>query len=62
MGLEHRTRSVRVGGGRLALLVAVVLVAGGLNAAAALSAPAPASAFVRVNQVGYPRPRPSVPI
>jgi endoglucanase len=54
MGLEHRTRSVRVGGGRLALLVAVVLVAGGLNAAAALSAPAPASAFVRVNQVGYP--------
>jgi endoglucanase len=54
MEAEHRTRSVRIRGGRLALLVAVVLVAGGLHAATALSAPAPGSAFVRVNQVGYP--------
>jgi endoglucanase len=39
--------------GRLALLAAVALSVGGLQAAPARSAPAASAAFVRVNQVGY---------
>ncbi|HEV8653487.1 MAG TPA: glycoside hydrolase family 9 protein [Actinomycetes bacterium] len=54
MGAEHRIRIIAVRSGRLALLAAIVLVAGGLHAATARSAPAASSAFVRVNQVGYP--------
>jgi endoglucanase len=54
MGAAHRIRSSAARSGRLALFVAVVVVAGGLHAATARSAPAPSSAFVRVNQVGYP--------
>jgi endoglucanase len=54
MGAGHRTRIVAARNGRLALLVALVMAAGGLHAATAWSAPAPSSAFVRVNQVGYP--------
>jgi endoglucanase len=53
-GTEHRIRMVATRSGRLALLVAMVVAAGGLHAATARSAPAPPSAFVRVNQVGYP--------
>jgi endoglucanase len=54
MGAAHRNRIMAARGGRRALLVALVLTAGGLHAGTALSAPAPNSAFVRVNQVGYP--------
>ena len=54
MGAAHRNRVMAARGGRRALLVALVLTAGGLHAGTALSAPAPSSAFVRVNQVGYP--------
>ena len=54
MGAEHRIPISAARSGRLALLVAVVVVAGGLHAATARSAPAPSSAFIRVNQVGYP--------
>jgi len=53
MGAEHRIR-ISARSGRLALLTVLVLAAGGLHAATARSAPAPSSAFVRVNQVGYP--------
>ncbi len=54
MGAEHRIRIVAAKSGGLALLAAVVLAVGGLHAAPARSAPAANSAFVRVNQVGYP--------
>ncbi|MFL6226257.1 MAG: glycoside hydrolase family 9 protein, partial [Actinomycetes bacterium] len=54
MGAEHGTRIIAARSGRLALLAAIVVVVGGLSATAARSAPAPSSAFVRVNQVGYP--------
>ena len=54
MGAGRRARMLAARSGRLALLVAVVVVAGGLHAATARSAPTPSSAFVRVNQVGYP--------
>ena len=54
MGAAHRNRVMAARGGRRALLVALVLAAGGLHAGTALSAPAPSSVFVRVNQVGYP--------
>jgi len=53
MGAEHRIR-ISARSGRLALLTVLVLAVGGLHAATARSAPAPSSAFVRVNQVGYP--------
>jgi endoglucanase len=54
IGAEHATRIIAARSGRLALLVVLVMAAGGLHAATARSAPAPSSAFVRVNQVGYP--------
>jgi endoglucanase len=56
MGVEHRTRTriIAARSGRLVLLAAIVLAAGGLHAAPTRAAPAAASAFVRVNQVGYP--------
>jgi hypothetical protein len=54
IGAEHRIRIIMVRSGRLALLAAIVLAAGGLHPATARSAPAPDAAFVRVNQVGYP--------
>jgi len=54
MGAAHRNQVMAARGRRRALLVALVLTAGGLHAGTALSAPAPSSAFVRVNQVGYP--------
>jgi len=54
MGAEQGTRIIAARSGRLALLAAVVLAAGGLHPATARSAPAPSAGFVRVNQVGYP--------
>jgi endoglucanase len=53
-GVQHRSRIIAATSGRLALLVAVVVVASALHPAAAQSAPTPSAAFVRVNQVGYP--------
>jgi endoglucanase len=53
-GAEHRIRVNAVRSGRLALIAAVVVAASGLHTATARSAPAADSAFVRVNQVGYP--------
>jgi endoglucanase len=54
LGAEHRVRTIAVGRGRLVVLAAIVLAAGGLQVATARAAPAANSAFVRVNQVGYP--------
>jgi endoglucanase len=54
IGAEHRARVLAARTGRLVVLVALVMAAGGLHATTARSAPAPSSAFVRVNQVGYP--------
>jgi endoglucanase len=54
MGAKHRVRTIAAGSGRLVLLAAIVLAAGGLHVATAGAAPAANSAFVRVNQVGYP--------
>jgi endoglucanase len=54
VGAEHRVRTVAARSWPAALLVAVVLAAAMLQPGTARSAPAPASAFVRVNQVGYP--------
>jgi endoglucanase len=54
MGAAHETRIIAARSGRLALLAAIVVAVGGLSATAARSAPTPSSAFVRVNQVGYP--------
>jgi endoglucanase len=53
MGAEHQVRTIAAGAA-LALFAAVALAAGGLHAATARAAPAANSAFVRVNQVGYP--------
>jgi endoglucanase len=54
MGAEHRIRTISARSGRLALLAAIVVAAGGLQPTTARSAPGADSAFVRVNQVGYP--------
>jgi endoglucanase len=54
MGAKHQVRTIAAGRGTLVLLAAIVLAAGGLHVATARAAPAPNSAFVRVNQVGYP--------
>ena len=54
LGAEHRVRTIAMGRGRLVVLAAIVLAAGGLQVATARAAPAANSAFVRVNQVGYP--------
>jgi endoglucanase len=54
LGAEQRARTVAARSWPAALLVAVVLAAAMLQPGTARSAPAPASAFVRVNQVGYP--------
>jgi hypothetical protein len=54
IGPVPRIRVITARSGRLALLAAIVLAAGGLHPATARSAPAPGAAFVRVNQVGYP--------
>jgi len=51
MRAEHGIRVRLARSGSLALLAVAM---GGLSATAARSAPAPSSAFVRVNQVGYP--------
>jgi endoglucanase len=53
-GAEHQVRTIAAGRGRLLVLAAVVLVAGGLQVATARAAPAANAAFMRVNQVGYP--------
>ena len=53
-GAEHQVRTIAAGRGRLLVLAAVVLAAGGLQVATARAAPAANAAFVRVNQVGYP--------
>jgi endoglucanase len=54
MGAKHQVGTIAAGRGTLVLLAAIVLAAGGLHVATARAAPAPNSAFVRVNQVGYP--------
>jgi endoglucanase len=54
MGAEHRIRTISARSGRLALLAAIVVAAGGLQPTTARSASGADSAFVRVNQVGYP--------
>ena len=54
LGAERRVRTIAVGRGRLVVLAAIVLAAGGLQVATARAAPATNAAFVRVNQVGYP--------
>jgi endoglucanase len=53
MGAKHQVRTIAAGAA-LVLVAAIVLAAGGPRAAAARAAPAASSAFVRVNQVGYP--------
>ena len=53
-GAEHQVRTIAAGRGRLLVLAAVVLAAGGLQVATARAAPAANAAFMRVNQVGYP--------
>jgi endoglucanase len=53
MGAERQVRTIAAGAA-LALVAAIVLAAGGPRAATARAAPAANSAFVRVNQVGYP--------
>jgi endoglucanase len=53
-GAEHQVRTITAGRGRLLVLAAVVLAAGGLQVANARAAPAANAAFMRVNQVGYP--------
>ena len=53
MGAERQVRTIAAGAA-LALLAAIVWAAGGPRAATARAAPAANSAFVRVNQVGYP--------
>jgi endoglucanase len=53
MGAERQVRTIAVGAA-LVLVAAIALAAGGPRAAAARAAPAASSAFVRVNQVGYP--------
>jgi endoglucanase len=53
MGAERQVRTIAAGAA-LVLVAAIVLAAGGPRAATARAAPAANSAFVRVNQVGYP--------
>jgi endoglucanase len=54
MWAKRRIRIITARSGRLTLLAVIVLAASGLHPVIARSAPAPGSAFVRVNQVGYP--------
>lgn len=54
MGAKHQVGTIAAERGTLVLLAAIVLAAGGLHVATARAAPTPNSAFVRVNQVGYP--------
>jgi endoglucanase len=53
IGAERQVRAIAAGAA-LVLVAAIVLAAGGPRAATARAAPAANSAFVRVNQVGYP--------
>jgi endoglucanase len=53
MGAERQVRTIAAGAA-LVLVAAIVLAAGGPRAETARAAPAASSAFVRVNQVGYP--------
>ena len=53
MTAKHQVQAIAVGAA-LVLVAAIVLAAGGPRAATARAAPAASSAFVRVNQVGYP--------
>jgi endoglucanase len=53
MGDKQQIRTIAAGAA-LVLVAAIVLAAGGPRAATARAAPAANSAFVRVNQVGYP--------
>jgi endoglucanase len=53
MGAERQLGTIAAGAG-LVLVAAIALAAGGSRAETARAAPAANSAFVRVNQVGYP--------